>query len=166
METKWTDNLVSRPPRFRADHDFIRIEGEGIYRECRESLEALADQVGYMKNRAARTRFALGEIAFDVLTEDVGFQVDGVAGGTICNVSVLVGVGDHGNFGDAAMPAGDGEANAVDGEGTLRNHVGGEAGGDVDAQEPGVAMLLEMGDVADGVDVAEDEVAAEFLAGG
>ena len=101
---------------------------------------------------------ALGEIAIDVFAEDVGFEVDRVAGGTIRDVGVLVGVGDDGDFGDIGMlgglPVGDGEADAVNGEGTFLDDVRGEIGGDVDAEEPGVAVLLEMGDVAGGVDVA------------
>ena len=120
--------------------------------------EALADQVRHTKRCGGGRRLALEEVAFDVFAEDVGFEVDGVAGGTISDVSVPVGVGDDGDFGNRGMlgglPVRDGEAYAVNGEGTLRDDVGGEIGGDVHAEEPGVAVLLEMGHVADGVDVA------------
>ena len=113
---------------------------------------------------------ALGEIAFDVSAEDVDFEVDGVAGGTVADVGVLIGVGDHGNFGDRKLaggrPAGDGEADAVNGERAFPDDVGREACGDLDAEEPGVAVLTKVRHAADGVHVAEDEVAAEFLSGG
>jgi len=111
-----------------------------------------------MKRCCRGRRLALGEVAFDIFAEDIGFEVDGVAGGTISDVRVQVGVGDDRDFGDGGMlgglPVRHGEAYAVDGEGTFLDDVGSEIGGDVNAEEPGVADLPEMGDVADGVDVA------------
>jgi hypothetical protein len=123
-----------------------------------------------MEKGSGGRRLALREIAFDVFTEDIDFQVDGVAGDAVGDVGVPVGVGDDGDFGDGRMrrglPSGYSEAYAVDGEGTLPDDVRGEVSGDMNAEEPGIAVLLEMGDVTEGVNVAEDEVAAEFFARG
>jgi len=99
----------------------------------------------------------------DVFAEDVGFEVDGVAGEAIANVGVIVGVRNDGDFGDRILPTGDYEADAVDGDGALADKVGCETSGDVDSEEPTIASLLEMSDVADGIDVAQDKVSAEFF---
>ena len=41
------------------------------------------------------------QIALDVFSEDVAFEVDGVAGFAVADVGVLVGVRDDGDFCDA-----------------------------------------------------------------
>ena len=125
--------------------------------EAKHLLEALPDEVFDPQGSCRSRGLALGYVAFDVFAEDVGFKVDGVAGGTVGDVGVLVGVGDDSDFGDGrtlgGLPIGHSEADAVHGEGTFPDDVGCEIGGDVDTEAPGFAILLEMGDVAHGVDV-------------
>lgn len=131
-----------------------------------QGLEALADQVFDFEARGRSGRLTLGEVALDIFAEDVGFKVDGVAGSTVSDVGLLVGVRDDGDFGDLIVPTGDGEADAVNGDGSLADDIGGEFGGDLDAEIPGIAIFGQVSYTAGGVDVAEDEVAAEFFACG
>jgi len=79
---------------------------------------------------------------------------------------VFVGVGDNGDFGEAIVPAGHGETDAVDRDGSLGHDVASEMFGDFDAEPPVFAFGSEMRYFSGGVDVAEDEMAAEFLSGG
>jgi hypothetical protein len=56
--------------------------------------------------------------ALDIFCEDVDFDVDGVVGRHCVDICVLMCEGNDGDVGDAVMrvPAGDGEADAVDGD--------------------------------------------------
>ena len=106
------------------------------------------------------------EVALDVFGEDVGFEVDGVAGGAIANVGVAVGVGDDGDFGDASLerrlPAGYGKADPIHGDGAFGDDLGSEAGGDFDAKKPRRVFLRpfrgsvgrQAGNMADGIYMA------------
>ena len=61
------------------------------------------------------------QIAFDVFSQDIAFEIYGFADFFVADVGVFVGEGDHCDFGEASVPAGDGEADAVDGDGALRD---------------------------------------------
>src|SRR4029077_19323049 len=84
----------------------------------------------------------------------------------IANVGVFVGVRNDGDFGDVVVPASDGEADAVNGDGTFRHDIGGEFGRDLHAKPPVLSFGGQVRYAADGVHVAENKVPAEFLAGG
>src|SRR5262245_53423781 len=132
----------------------------------------MADQIFDAERGRKIGGLARGQVALDVFAENVDFEVDGVAGGAVADIGVLIGVGDDGDVGDGVFPAGDGEANAVDGNGALRDDIPSECSGDVNAEEPALiaggvrAFRSEAGDSADRIHVTEDEVAAEFFAGG
>src|SRR5271170_4589872 len=75
-------------------------------------------------------RFFVVQEALDVFGEDVGFVVDGVVDGHGVDIGVRVGEGDDGDVGDAVVPAGDGGADAVEGDWNLfRRRSGGDLGG-------------------------------------
>ena len=76
------------------------------------------DEAAYFEVRGYR-RFACGEKALDIFREDVAFQIHRVVRRQIANVRMLVGEWDYSNVGDAVLPAGDGEADAVDGDGAF-----------------------------------------------
>src|ERR1700751_5732766 len=97
------------------------------------------------------------EIAFDVFPQDIAFEIYGVADFFVADVSVFVGEGNYGDFGEAGVPASDGQADAVDGDGALRDDVAGELFGDFDAVPPIIAFGCEARYAADGVHVAEYE---------
>src|SRR5258707_11665366 len=98
-------------------------------------------------------------------SQNVAFEVDGVAGFAVADIGVFVGVGNYGDFDDVVFPACDGEADAVDGDGSFRDDVAREFFGNLYAIPPVVALGREMRDVADGVYVAKHEVSAKFFSG-
>src|SRR5260221_9660660 len=104
------------------------------------------------------------QIALHVFPNHIAFEVHRVAGLAVADVGVLVGVGNHRDFGDIVLPAGHGEADAVNGDGALENDVASEIGGHLHSEPPVFAFGSEMRYAADGVHVAKDEVPAEFLA--
>src|SRR5260370_5066703 len=104
------------------------------------------------------------QIGLDVFSNHSGCEVHRVAGFAFANIGVFVGVGNHGDFGDVVLPAGHGEADAVNGDGALENDVASEIGGHLHSEPPVFAFGSEMRYAADGVHVAKDEVPAEFLA--
>ena len=79
---------------------------------------------------------------------------------------MCVGVRNDGDFSDVILPAGHGEADAVDGDRALGHHVTCEFHGDLYAKPPVFSLGDETRYAADGVHVPEDQVPAEFLAGG
>lgn len=133
-----------------------------------QGLETLADQIFDPEARGRPGRLAFGEVTLDVFCENVDFEVHGIAGGEIGDVGVPEGIRDDGDFGDIRLilPIGDGQANAIDGDGAFTDDVRREFGGNLDAEIPGVALRCEVHDAADFVHVAKDEVAAEFFACG
>ena len=106
------------------------------------------------------------EMTFDVFSENITFKIHSVAGLAVAEIGVFVGVGDNGDFDAAIVPAGYGETDAVDGDGAFGHDVASEMLGDCDAEPPVFAFPSEMRDFAGCVDVAEHEMAAEFLSGG
>src|SRR5947207_15654738 len=83
----------------------------------------------------------------------------------MADIGVLVGVGNHRDFRNAILPAGDGQADAVDGDGPLGNDVAREILRDFHAVEPAVAFGLEVRDSPSAIDVPENKMAAEFFSG-
>ena len=76
--------------------------------------------------------------------------------------------GDDGDVGDAVVrvPAGDGEADAVDGDGAFFGDVAAQILRDADGEPPVVAFGCEARDAADSVNVTLNEMAAEAGGGG
>src|SRR5271170_7428175 len=111
-------------------------------------------------------RFFVVQQALDVFGEDVGFDVDGVVDGHAAHVGVRVGEGDDGDVRDAVVPAGDGEADAVESDGTFFGDVAAEILRHAHGEPPIFAFGDEAGYAADTVHVALHEVAAEAGAGG
>ena len=111
-------------------------------------------------------------LAFGVFGEDVDFDVDGCAGCQGVNGGSGVGVGDDGNGDDVIDQPGDGERDAVKGDGALGGNVAGELGGNLDTQAPvggdevGGVNGFEVDHSANSVDVALHDVATHRRAGG
>ncbi len=113
--------------------------------------------------------FGVGALGGGVFREDVGLEIDGRAGREGVQVGGFVGVGDDGDF-DAREVRGevsrDGEADAVYGDGALRDDLRGELIGELEGETPvggvEVGVKREDGEEFSGrVDVALDDVAAE-----
>ena len=102
----------------------------------------------------------------DVFSDYIAFQIYRVSGFAFTEIRVRVGVRDDGDFSDAIFPRSDGQADAVDSDGTFGDDVARSVFGNLHAEPPAIAFALQFGDAADGVDMAEDEVAAEFFPGG
>ena len=62
-------------------------------------------------------------MALNVFSENIAFEVYGVAGFAIAQISVRVGVRNDGDLHDAIVPVRDSQADAIDGDGALRNDV-------------------------------------------
>ena len=84
------------------------------------------------------------------------------------DVCVLMGEGNDGDVGDAVvrLPAGDGEADAVDGDRAFFGDVAAQILRDADGEPPVFAFGREARDAADAVNVTLDEMAAEARSGG
>ena len=82
------------------------------------------------------------------------------------DVGVRVGEGDDGDVGDAVVPAGYGEADAVKGDRAFFGDVAAQVLRHADGEPPIFAFGDEAGDAADAVHVALHEMAAEPGAGG
>ena len=74
--------------------------------------------------------------AFGIFAEDVEFNLKGGAGGEGAEARSRVGVGDNGDFYYAVDDGGDGEADAFNGDGALRNNVPREGFRELDAEAP------------------------------
>src|SRR4029077_8529123 len=96
------------------------------------------------------------------------FDVDCVINGQRVDVCVLMREGDDGDVGYAIvrMPAGDGEADTVDGDRALFGDVAAQILRDADGEPPVVTFGDETRDAADSVDVTLHEMAAETSVGG
>src|ERR1700747_398017 len=112
--------------------------------------------------------FSRCDEALDVFREDIHFDVDCVIDGHRVDVGVLMREGNDGDVGDAIvrMPAGDGEADTVDGDRTFFDDVAAQILRDADGEPPVVAFGDERRDAPDSVDVALNEMAAEASGGG
>ena len=105
-------------------------------------------------------------LAFGVFAEDVDFDVEEAAGSEGVEAGGCVGMGDDGNFYFVACDGGDGEADAFDSDGALRDDVTGEGVGELDAKAPvGVGCIgSDGGEGEEGrgaVDMTLDDVASE-----
>src|SRR5215469_3732844 len=103
------------------------------------------------------------EQAFDVFREDVDFDVDGVVGDHCVDIGVRVGEGDDGDVGDAfvAVPASDGKADAVDGDGAFFRDIAAQILREANGEPPIFAFRDEARDTADSVDVTLYEMPAD-----
>ena len=106
------------------------------------------------------------EIALNIFSQNVGFQIDGIAGNAIADIGVFVGVGNHRNFGDAIVPARNGQADAIDGDGAFGNDVARQVRWNFDSVDPTVAVRREVRNAAGAIHVTENKMAAEFFSGG
>src|SRR4029077_10439747 len=77
------------------------------------------------------------------------------------HVGVFVGEGNDGDVCDAVFPAGDGEADTVDGDGAFFGHVTAQIFGNAHGEPPVFSFRYEAGDATDAVHVSLNEVAAE-----
>ena len=106
-----------------------------------------------------------------VFAEDVDFDIEQAAGSEGAEAGGLVGVGDDGDFDLVTADGGDGETDAFNGDGALRHDVMGKVVGKLDAKAPvGMGCLgrdgVERKKDDGAVDVALDDVAAEWRTGG
>src|SRR6267378_2174371 len=101
--------------------------------------------------------------ALDVLCEDIALDVYGVARLERREIRVFVGEGDDGSFDDAVVPAGDGQADAVEGDRAFHRDVSREFFGHANAEPPVRAFGFEARHAADPVHVALHEMSAQFF---
>src|SRR5277367_4947968 len=116
-------------------------------RNTDRASETFLDEIFYGEMRG-RLRFFVVQQALDVFREDVGFDVDGVVDGHAAHVGVRVGEGDDGDVGDTVVPAGYGEADAVERDGGFFCDVAAEVLRDADGEPPIFAFGDEAGDAA------------------
>src|SRR5229473_1831209 len=94
--------------------------------ECRtcKCLEAFFDEASdiEVRFRMARVVSCL-QVALHVFPNHITFEIHRVAGLAVADVGVLVGVGNHGNFGDVVLPAGHSETDTVNGDGAFWHDV-------------------------------------------
>ena len=133
-------------------------------------LEAFFDEPRE-SNRRRGWSISRFEVALYVFSENIAFEIHLVASLAAADVGVLVGVGNYGDFGGAValVPSRDGQADAVDGDGTLGHDVSREVFGDLHAKPPVVAsrtLAIEVRHAAGAIYVSENEVAAKFFSGG
>ena len=109
---------------------------------------------------------AAREQLLDVLGDHVGLEVDQVAGATGAQRGAGQGLGDEADGEAVVLRLDDGEADTVDGDRALVDEVAGEVGGQGDLDEVPVLAGRAGDDLADAVDVALHDVAAEALVDG
>src|SRR5262249_46685438 len=97
--------------------------------------------------------------------QDVRLEVDAVARGKFTERGHLQGVRNERDLEPVVGQRGHGEAHAGDRDRTLLHQEAAKRGGSADAHAGAVALRLAGDDLADAVDVALDDVAAERLAG-
>src|ERR1700677_461391 len=132
---------------------------------CRvHASEPFLHEMFYRQMRCG-LRFFAAQQAFDVFREKFGFDVDGVVDGHGVDVGMRVGEGDYGDVGEAVVPAGDGEADAVEGDGTFFGDVAAEILRDPDGEPPIFAFGCDAGDAADAVNMTLHEMSAQARAG-
>ncbi len=79
---------------------------------------------------------------------------------------MFIGVGDDGQFRDVVVPARDGEADAIDRDRAFRHDIARKFFRDLYTVPPVFSFPCEMSHAADGVHMAQNKMAAEFLVGG
>ena len=103
---------------------------------------------------------------FYIFPQDIALEIYGVAGLSLAQIGVRVGVGNDGDLREAIFPARHGQADAVDGNGALRNDVAREIFRNFDGQAPAIALAPQLRDPSGGVHMALYEVAAKVFFGG
>ena len=79
---------------------------------------------------------------------------------------MFIGEGDDGDFGDAIVPARDGQADAINGDGALGHDGVCERFRNLHAVPPVLAFGFKTGDTANCVHVTQNKMAAKLFAGG
>src|SRR5215472_10333210 len=143
-----------------------RLENTGSRRHGKlpYRLETLFHQARYGERWRGNSSGSRLQVALDVFSQDVALEVHRVAGLSVADVGVVIGVRNDGHFRDAIVPPRDGEADAVNRDRSLRNDVACQLIGDFDAVPPVFAFSREMRNAADRVHVSQNKVAAQFLA--
>lgn len=100
----------------------------------------------------------------DVLGENIGFEVDLVAGFQGTESGDGKGVGDEGDAEPVRLAGDDGEADAVDGNGTFGRHFSGLLARNAEPVVGPVSLVDSLDEPAGGVDMAAHKVAAEAVA--
>src|SRR4029077_5239920 len=103
-----------------------------------------------------------------IFSKNVAFQIDRVARFAILHIGMLVGVGDDSDLRYAirAVPARDGQADAIHSDRALGHEVARKLGRYPPAVPPTFAFRSQVRDLADSVDVTQHKVTAKFLARG
>ena len=147
----------------------LAVTGEDLKARLNpESMMEWAEGTSILPRGAWRVVMAM--LALGVFAEDVYLDVDEAAWFQRVEAGGGVGVGDDGDLYFVADDGGDGEADALDGDGALWNDVTGEGLGQKDSETP-VGVRCIWGDGVEGeegcgsVDMALDDVASERRAG-
>ncbi len=98
---------------------------------------------------------------YNCFCEDVGFEVHGPAEWAAGEGGAVEGGGDEGHFKMIVFYGGDGEADAVEGDGALRDDKFGEFGRGAEGQACFVGAVAPGEEFGDAVDVALDDMAIE-----
>ena len=126
-------------------------------------LKSIFQQFFHRQARRSLRRMTDGK-AMDIFPDDIGFQVDDSPWMLIHEGRIGHGMGNDGNGKLAVADGYDGQADAVDGDGPFfdneRFHIFRDGNGD----DPGNAVRRDAGDMADAVDVAADDMAAQAAA--
>src|SRR6266699_2798797 len=102
-----------------------RLENAGQRRHGKlpYRLETLFHQARYCERWRRNRSGSRLHVALDVFSQDVAFEVNRVAGLSVADVGVVIGIRNDGHFRDAMMPLSDGEADAVNRDRSLQNDV-------------------------------------------
>jgi hypothetical protein len=103
------------------------------------------------------------QIPLDILAQNIAFEIDRIPGLAVANVRVLESVRNDGDFDDAIVPAGDGQADSVDGDRAFWHDVACEVLRDVHAVQPAFTVTLQTRDPTRSIYVAQNKVAAKFF---
>lgn len=101
-----------------------------------------------------------------ILSEDVGFQIDAVGRVAAPECGYCEGVGDEGDGKSVAFDLDDGQADAVHGDRSFRDHLREQNSRDLEPECGPFALFEDLFYGAGGIDVALDEVSAEACSGG
>ncbi len=97
----------------------------------------------------------------DVFAEDIGFEIDQITGAAGLEIGDIARVRDDPDAEPVAADAGDGQADAIDGDRAFLDDVAHDGRRRFDVEDVILAVLFEPPHLAPGIDVAEDEVAVE-----
>src|SRR5256884_6266103 len=143
----WIFFFSSRRRHTRCSRDWSSdVCSSDLYR-----LETLFHQARYCERWRRNRSGSRLHVALDVFSQDVAFEVNRVAGLSVADVGVVIGIRNDGHFRDAMMPLSDGEADAVNRDRSLQNDVARQLIGHFDAVPPVLAFSSQMRHVADGV---------------